>query len=238
MSNKPSDNDVANCVIPPICEPPETTPPTGNNNSNSNENENSNENANQNQNANANCNSNCNTNEVENEITNKVNTCVDVNVKVDADISTGHSAPAIDLSHFYGSDTVVIADTGSQTINGGGNAFHIDQVNNLVNNAYVTDPTVTFNNGGGVDCYGQWHPGGDFHMDGTAYTTGGASGGSGHVGDVIGASANGIVAHADAAVAQNAFDQTITTGANIQFNSLTMNVAGHDYSDSHHIGGA
>jgi hypothetical protein len=235
MTSKSEQNDVANCVIPPICEPPETPPTTGNNNSNSNENENSNENANQNQNANANCNSNTNSNEVENEITNKVNTTVDVNVKVDADISTGHSAPAIDLSHFYGYDTVVIADTGNQTINGGGNAFHLDQVNNLVNNGYVDNPTVTFDNGGGVDCYGQWHPGGDFHMEATA-SSGNASSSGGTVGDVIGAAANGIVSHADATVTQSAFDQTITTGANIQFNSLTMSVAGHDYSDSHNLG--
>jgi hypothetical protein len=226
--------DIANCVIPPICEDHDPTPTTGNNNSNSNENENSNENANQN--ANANCNSNTNSNEVENEITNKVNTCVNVDVKVDADISTGHSAPAIDLSNFYGYDTVVIADTGNQTLNtsNGGNIFHLDQVNNLVNNASVTDPNVTFNNGGGVDSYGQWHPGGDFHMDASAYS--GSATGGGHVGDVIGAAANGIVTHADATVTQSAFDQTITTGANIQFNSLTMNVAGHDFNDSHNIG--
>jgi hypothetical protein len=41
---------------------------------------------------------------------------------------------------------------------------------------------------------------------------------------------------ADAAVTQSAFNQTITMGANIQFNSQTI-TAGHDgFTDDHHTG--
>mgnify|MGYP000016340484 CR=1 FL=1 len=51
-----------------------------------------------------------------------------------------------------------------------------------------------------------------------------------------GNSATGAIASADAALTQDAFNQTITQGANIQFNSVTMNVAGDDWSDEHNLG--
>jgi hypothetical protein len=54
--------------------------------------------------------------------------------------------------------------------------------------------------------------------------------------DVIGAGASGAISSADAALSQEAFNQTITQGANIQFNSITMNVAGNDLTDSHDLG--
>lgn len=54
--------------------------------------------------------------------------------------------------------------------------------------------------------------------------------------DVIGDSASGVTASADAAISQEAFNQTITQGANIQFNSITMSVAGNDLQDSHDLG--
>lgn len=227
-----NDNDLANCIIPINHDNDDPCPIKGNSNSNSNENENFNLNGN----ANLNCNSNHNSNEnnIENGIYNKVNT--EVNVKVDVDVDVGHhSAPVIDLSHFAGTDSVVIADTGNQTIYGGGNAFHIDQVNNLVNNGNVDHPSVSYSNGSGGYEGAAWHPGGEFHMEAHA-SSGNATSSGGTVGDVVGAAANGIVSHADATVTQSAFDQTITTGANIQFNSLTMNVAGHDYTDSHNLG--
>jgi hypothetical protein len=56
------------------------------------------------------------------------------------------------------------------------------------------------------------------------------------IGDIAGNSASGVQAHADAAITQDAFTQNITQGANIQFNSITMNVAGHDLADSHDLG--
>ena len=54
-----------------------------------------------------------------------------------------------------------------------------------------------------------------------------------HMGSAVGAGA-GVVSHADAALTQSAFTQTITTGANIQFNSATIQAAGHDLTDDHH----
>jgi hypothetical protein len=56
------------------------------------------------------------------------------------------------------------------------------------------------------------------------------------IGDVIGEAASGVHASADAPITQDAFNQTITQGANIQFNSITMNVSGHDLQDSHDLG--
>jgi hypothetical protein len=57
------------------------------------------------------------------------------------------------------------------------------------------------------------------------------------MGNVIGAAASGVASSADAILTQSAFDQTITQGANIQFNSNTMQVAGNDLTDDHHLGG-
>lgn len=54
--------------------------------------------------------------------------------------------------------------------------------------------------------------------------------------NVAGDSASDVQAHADAAITRDAFTQNITQGANIQFNSITMNVAGHDLQDSHDLG--
>ena len=38
----------------------------------------------------------------------------------------------------------------------------------------------------------------------------------------------------DATLTQDAFTQTITQGANIQFNSMTMEVAGNNLTDDYH----
>ena len=46
----------------------------------------------------------------------------------------------------------------------------------------------------------------------------------------IGARAN-VSSSADAVLNQSAFDQNITQGANIQFNSITIQSAGHDLHD-------
>jgi hypothetical protein len=54
--------------------------------------------------------------------------------------------------------------------------------------------------------------------------------------NVIADSASGVHATADAVLTPDAFNQTITQGANIQFNSNTMSVAGHDLQDSHDLG--
>jgi hypothetical protein len=47
----------------------------------------------------------------------------------------------------------------------------------------------------------------------------------------VGERAN-IASSADAAINQSAFDQNITQGANIQFNSITIQAAGADLDDS------
>jgi hypothetical protein len=84
------------------------------------------------------------------------------------------------------------------------------------------DPKDTYSGDGGfkIDAKAE---GGDVKMDSK-------------IGDVIGDSASGVHATADAVITQDAFTQTITQGANIQFNSITMNVAGHDLADSHDLG--
>ena len=118
-------------------------------------------------------------------------------------------------------------DVVNQTLNGNGNQFNIDQVNNLVDNDANTS-SASYSGGAG----GSWcDPGASFSME--AKIDGGESKIDGaHTGDAVGAAA-GIHSSADAALNQSAFDQNITQGANIQFNSITMEVAGHDLTDHH-----
>ena len=52
------------------------------------------------------------------------------------------------------------------------------------------------------------------------------------MGDVSG---TGLISSADAIINQSAFDQNITQGANIQFNSITIQAAGDGIEDSHDI---
>ena len=115
----------------------------------------------------------------------------------------------------------------NQTLNDG-NMFNIDQVNNLADNDHLSHASVNFS----ADGAGSWcdpSDGGSFSMDshihgGTTY--------AGNLGSLDHAS-TGV--SADAAVTQSAFNQTITLGANIQFNSQTI-TAGHDFQDDHHTG--
>jgi hypothetical protein len=168
-------------------------------------------------------------NKVNNTVDNKVENTVDTKVNVDVNLdlqATGLSAPVIDLHGFTTTDSLVMPQVVNQTLNGNGNEFNIDQVNNLINNDTVTDPTVTFN---GSSSY---EPGAGFSID--AKVTGGdAKIGDAKIGDIAGAG-SGNISHADATLTQDAFTQTITTGANIQFNSLTMEVAGANLTDDHH----
>ncbi|MBR1217168.1 hypothetical protein JQ557_04140 [Bradyrhizobium sp. U87765 SZCCT0131] len=209
----------------------------GNGNLNGNGNFNGNLNANDNKNSNSADNKLSNGvdnkldngihNTVDNKVDNTVNTCVDV--KIDIGISaSGLSAPVNDLHGMHDfSDSLVMPQSVTQTLNGDGGMFNIDQINNLVNNGTVTDPSVSYT-GSGDPCI----PSSGFHMD--AKITGGeAKVDSSHTGDVAGANASGITASAAATLTQEAFVQTITLGANIQFNSLTVSNAGHDFTDSH-----
>ena len=205
------------------------------NSDNDNENENSNANSNENSNENEVANDvdnrldNSLNNDVDNDIDNNIENTVnnevnvDVDVKVDLDLSAdGLSSPVIDLHGLECiSDSLIMPDVVYQTLNGNGNQFNIDQVNNLVDNDSLNNPSVSFSGSG-------------FEME--AKAEGGESKVDSEMGNVIGAAAHGVASSADAILTQSAFDQTITQGANIQFNSNTMQVAGNDLTDDHHLG--
>jgi hypothetical protein len=189
---------------------------------------------NENKNDNKNSNENTNENKVDNSVDNKVNNNIDNNVentvdnKVNVDVNvdldlkaTGLSSPVIDLTHFSATDSLIMPEVVNQTLNGNGNQFNLDQVNNLIDNDTLTNPQVSFS-------------GSSFEMD--AKAEGGESKIDSKMGDVVGAAASGIAASAAANLTQSAFDQTITQGANIQFNSMTIQAAGHDLTDDHHLG--
>ena len=53
-----------------------------------------------------------------------------------------------------------------------------------------------------------------------------------HLGCAVDTDAD-VVSHADAALTLFAFTQTITTGANIQFDSATIRASGRDLTDDH-----
>ncbi|WP_065751256.1 hypothetical protein [Bradyrhizobium paxllaeri] len=201
-----------------------------NDNDNDNDNENKNENSNENKLDNKLDNSLDNKvdNEVDNNIENKIENTVEnkvdvaVDVKVDLELDTdGLSTPVIDLSHFTTAGSVVMPDVVNQKMEDG-NQFNIDQVNNLVDQDANTSQ-ASYNGGGG----GSWcDPGASFNME--AKIEGGES--KIDAGD-IGARAD-VASSADAAINQSAFDQNITQGANIQFNSITIQAAGVDLTDS------
>jgi hypothetical protein len=194
-------------------------------NENDNDNDNKNENDNKNSNEVDNKVDNSLDNKVDNNIDNKIENTVDnkvnveVDVKVDLDLDAdGLSSPVIDLHHFTTTDSVVMPDVVNQTLSGGGNQFNIDQVNNLVDND-VNTSSANYTGGGG-------YPGAGFDMDAKAW------GGESKIdaGDI--GNRTNVASSADAVLNQSAFDQNITQGANIQFNSITMQVAGHDLNDS------
>jgi hypothetical protein len=164
-------------------------------------------------------------NSVENNVENTVDTKVNVDVNLDLH-ATGLSSPVIDLQGFGANDALVMPEVVNQTLNGGGNMFHLDQVNSLIGDTKIDGVTVSYNGSSSYD------PTAGFSMD--AKVAGGDSKiDDTHMGSAVGAGA-GVVSHADAALTQSAFTQTITTGANIQFNSATIQAAGHDLTDDHH----
>jgi len=198
--------------------------------------------SNSNHNTNANCNTNCNSNDLDNKIDNHVSNCVDnsvdTHVNVDVCLSvdeSGLSSPVIDLSNLnmaqsFGS--LIMPDVVNQNLTDHSNAFNIDQVNNLVDNDVSNGASVTFNGGSGGSELGcdPWHqdsgsPAG-FNMDAKI-----------HSGDSsIDGTSNGATSSADATLNQDAFTQTITQGANIQFNSLSIQAAGDHIQDDHSLG--
>jgi hypothetical protein len=159
-------------------------------------------------------------NDVCNTVENTVETKVDVDVKVDLDLDAANLSPVIDLSGISGiTNSLIMPDVVTQNLDGNGNQFNLDQVNNLVDNDYQGSASVSYS-GCGFDMDAKAF-GGD-HLDAT-------------VGDIIGERAAATTS-ADAILSQDAFSQTITQGANIQFNTIEMATAGHDFSDSHDLG--
>lgn len=118
-----------------------------------------------------------------------------------------------------------------------GNAFNLDQVNNLTDNDVLSSPSVSYSAGGLSDAC-CWDPcGSDPNSVGDFTMTAGATGGnatasigslSGDDGDFGGAAA----ATASASVNQEAFTQSIVQGANIQFNSVDVTMVAGDAYDS------
>ena len=160
-------------------------------------------------------------NKIENTVDNKVN--VDVDVKVDLDLDAdGLSSPVIDLHHFTATDSVVMPDVVNQTMSGDGNQFNIDQVNNLVDND-INSSSANY-----TAAVAAWYdPGASFEHGRQDLRAA-----SPRSTPPTSATATNVASSADAVLNQSAFDQNITQGANIQFNSITMQVAGHDLNDS------
>lgn len=122
------------------------------------------------------------------------------------------------------------ADVVNQDVSGSGNdnAFHIDQINNLVDNDYVSCPDVSFSGGlggsGGLLSAGA--DGALFQLTATATSAAATSSGNyasvGDDGSVTGAGD----ATSSASATADAFSQTIVMGANVQFNSMDLNLHG------------
>lgn len=154
-------------------------------------------------------------NKVENKVENSVENKVDVKVDVDIDIGLEGIVPRDDdvidieqIQNIYGS--VIMPDVVDQKLEGGGNQFNIDQVNNMVDNDKLDDPKVSAEDG-------------KFEWDAKA------DGGFVHIGDPdVDMKGDGstfgdaVTSSADAIVSQEAFTQNIVMGANIQFNSIEM----------------
>lgn len=182
-----------------------------------------------NDNSNSNDNKNSLDNKVNNNVENTVENTVDTKVNVDVSLdlhATGLSSPVIDLHGFSANDSLVMPEVVNQTLNGGGNMFHLDQVNNIIGDTKIEGATVSYGGSTPYDAAGGFSKdakvtGGDSKIDGAS------------MGAAVGAG-SGIVSHVDATLTQSAFTQTITTGANIQFNSETIQAAGQNLTDDHH----
>jgi hypothetical protein len=180
-----------------------------------------------------------------------VKVCVDVSANVDSDPGI-HQAGLIDLNNVQMPDLsgsfFANADNSVQTLNGDGNVFHLDQINNLVANNSLCDASVSYT--AGNEAYSNGDPtnpwccsdptgnshasasGGGFSMSASAdgaYATANNSGAGADA--TVGGAVNG------ASISQAAFTQNIVLGANIQYNTMTLGVIGHDGggAEIHHI---
>jgi hypothetical protein len=201
----------------------------GNGNLNGNLNDSANTNVNAALNANANLNANLNA------------SVTDVKVKVDIDLDLDEDMlqdnDLIDMKNMDAiENSVVVPEVIYQTVNGAGNNFNIDQINNLTDNDRVEDANVSFANGGagpllGLGLLGAGGDAANFEMNANA--KGGWSGADDNwsqIGDNGTTGPTGM-SSADAAISQEAFTQNIVMGANIQFNSIDLKVAGDDIGD-------
>lgn len=208
-----------------------------NENDNDNDNENKNENSNENKVENDVDNKLDNSvdNEVKNEVENKVEnhienvveTKVDVEVKVDLDLDS-FTQPSdndvIDIDWIKDIDgSVVMPDVVNQALTGDGNQFNIDQVNNIVDKDFLWDPDVKFTGDGELKMDGELD-GGESKIEDVKAEIGE----DGSIGDTA-------TATSDAIGTYEAFTQNIVMGANIQFNSIEMTVAGNDLTDDHSL---
>ena len=115
-------------------------------------------------------------------------------------------------------------DVVTQTLNGNGNQFNIDQVNNISDKDQLWDPDVS-----------SLAPATSSRMPGPRVATPSST---------IPRSISKLTVPRSATVSQpqpmriasqEAFTQNIVMGANIQFNSIDMSVAGNDLTDDHSI---
>ena len=167
------------------------------------------------------------------------------------DAESGHP-PVLDNISFgedFSGSFFSLPDFGTQTLNGDGNNFHVDQVNSLVNNGYVSDVsnglTVYSGDDAGYPLYSSESLGGVGGVGG-----GGGGGGGSPFNFTQNATATGaglgpdttyssdghspVSASISAATSltQEAFTQHIVLGSNIQYNSLPTTVVGGDsFSD-------
>jgi hypothetical protein len=175
--------------------------------------------SNVNSNSNSNSNANCNTNTNWNSSHTSVDVCVNVDVSAQV---CAPSAPDIDLSCLNICDNKGIVnlmpEDNYQVINAGGEScdpsalannviFHLDQVNNLVNNGHVENLT---NTSGSISTLGP--------------TQGGAVSG-GTASSVTGSDISQSLDHAGSA-SVDGITQSITLGANILNNNSVF--TGHD----------
>jgi hypothetical protein len=203
-----------------------------NKNSNENENENKNENVNEVKNDVENKLDNSVDNDVDNKIENSVETKVEnyvdvkVDVKVDLDLSAferPEDNDAIDIDEIKDIDgSVIMPDVVTQSMNNG-NQFNIDQVNNLVDKDFLWSAEVKNDGKFELD---QKAEGGENKFDDPKIDIEAGDGAT--IGDGLQATADGIAS-------SEAFTQNIVMGANIQFNQIDIQAAGHDLTDSHDL---
>jgi hypothetical protein len=213
-----------------------------NGNGNYNESENANGNGNLNGNGNGNLNGNFNIND------NTSTTTVHVDVGVTADMGPpsmdNYDHDVIDMDAFCATDAIIIPQVVNQDICEG-NAFNVNQANNLNDSDSITHASVS-SGAIGASAWGSGYescnPCDDSALpsEATGFSMSAeATGGSATVGDICGIDADAArfdglgAASADASVNQEAFTQTISQGANTQFNSMDLNVAGGDVDGSY-----